>query len=248
MISVPSSCSRAAAAVHAASCDHADRGTGGCDGSCATAGIIQGTRPGVPQRRIAGNPLRSPPRSSAARTDTQAATRSAHGPAGHRTHRPPRAEWSTGRPVSRARERLARVVTHPNSQQLLDPSLNLRRRRYGTCHGVGLLNRLAGHEETSVNGIACCAMTHRGRMAGDRFAPPAAGGLTCGSQACASRKREPGWTETRDHHASSNRGRRRTAFAPARTSTWSGIASSSRPFVSVTTHRTNMNDSTANPA
>jgi len=36
-------------------------------------------------------------------------------------------------------QRLARVLTNTHSQQLIDPSLNLRRRRYGTSHGVGLL-------------------------------------------------------------------------------------------------------------
>jgi hypothetical protein len=43
------------------------------------------------------------------------------------------------------RQHLARVITHPNSEQLTDPGFNLRRRRYGTSHGVGLLHRLAGH-------------------------------------------------------------------------------------------------------
>ena len=66
-------------------------------------------------------------------------------------------------------------------------------------------------------------------------------------QACASRQRKRPRTETRNPQASSNRGRARTAFA-ARISTCSGIASSSRPFVSVITQRTKMNDSTANPA
>jgi hypothetical protein len=33
-------------------------------------------------------------------------------------------------------QRLARVLTHPNRQHVLDPSLDLRRRRYGTSHGL----------------------------------------------------------------------------------------------------------------
>src|SRR5215213_8483682 len=35
------------------------------------------------------------------------------------------------------RQRLTRVLAHPHSQQLIDLSLDLRRRRYGTSHGVG---------------------------------------------------------------------------------------------------------------
>jgi hypothetical protein len=35
------------------------------------------------------------------------------------------------------RQRLARVLTHPDSQQPVDLLLDLRRRRYGTSHGVG---------------------------------------------------------------------------------------------------------------
>jgi hypothetical protein len=35
------------------------------------------------------------------------------------------------------RQRLARVLTHPHGQQPLDLLLDLRRRRYGTSHGVG---------------------------------------------------------------------------------------------------------------
>ena len=46
------------------------------------------------------------------------------------------------------RKRLSRVLTHPHGQHLLDPSVNLRRRRYGTSHGVGLLHRLGGPEGT----------------------------------------------------------------------------------------------------
>jgi hypothetical protein len=37
------------------------------------------------------------------------------------------------------RQGLPRVLTDPNSQQLIDLIFNLRRRRYGTSHGVGLL-------------------------------------------------------------------------------------------------------------
>jgi hypothetical protein len=46
------------------------------------------------------------------------------------------------------RERLPRVLTDPHGQQLVDLLLNLRRRRYGTSHGVGPPSRLAGHEGT----------------------------------------------------------------------------------------------------
>jgi hypothetical protein len=35
------------------------------------------------------------------------------------------------------RQRLPRVLTHPHGEQLVYPSLDLRRRRYGTSHGVG---------------------------------------------------------------------------------------------------------------
>jgi hypothetical protein len=46
------------------------------------------------------------------------------------------------------RQRLARVLTHPHAKQPVDLLLDLRRRRYGTSHGVGLLHRLAGLEGT----------------------------------------------------------------------------------------------------
>ena len=39
-------------------------------------------------------------------------------------------------------QRLARVLTHPDGKQLVDLLFYLRRRRYGTSHGVGLLHRL----------------------------------------------------------------------------------------------------------
>jgi hypothetical protein len=35
------------------------------------------------------------------------------------------------------RQRLARVLTHPHGEQPVDLFLDLRRRRYGTSHGVG---------------------------------------------------------------------------------------------------------------
>ena len=54
----------------------------------------------------------------------------------------PRAE------LRQLRQRLARVLAHPHGQQLVDLLLDLRRRRYGTSHGVGLLHRLAGLEGT----------------------------------------------------------------------------------------------------
>jgi hypothetical protein len=41
-----------------------------------------------------------------------------------------------------------RIITHPDREQLIDPGFYLRRRRYGTSHGVGLLHRLAGLEGT----------------------------------------------------------------------------------------------------
>ena len=46
------------------------------------------------------------------------------------------------------RQRLARVLAHPHAKQPVDLLLDLRRRRYGTSHGVGLLHRLAGLEGT----------------------------------------------------------------------------------------------------
>jgi hypothetical protein len=44
-----------------------------------------------------------------------------------------------GAQLGQLRQRLPRILTHPNSQQPVDPLLNLRRRRYGTSHGVGPL-------------------------------------------------------------------------------------------------------------
>src|SRR5215207_66541 len=46
------------------------------------------------------------------------------------------------------RQRLARVLADHHSKQPVDLLLDLRRRRYGTSHGVGLLHRLAGLEGT----------------------------------------------------------------------------------------------------
>src|SRR5205807_8687045 len=46
------------------------------------------------------------------------------------------------------RQRLTRVLSHPHGQQVVDLIFNLRRRRYGTSHGVGLLHRLGGLEGT----------------------------------------------------------------------------------------------------
>jgi hypothetical protein len=46
------------------------------------------------------------------------------------------------------RERLSRVLTDSDREQRVDLLLDLRRRRYGTSHGVGLLHRLAGLEGT----------------------------------------------------------------------------------------------------
>src|SRR3954467_10838235 len=40
------------------------------------------------------------------------------------------------------------MLTHPDSQQPVDLGLDLRRRRYGTSHGVGLLHCLGGREGT----------------------------------------------------------------------------------------------------
>ncbi len=53
-----------------------------------------------------------------------------------------------GAEPSQFRQRLARALTNPHGQHPLDPSFYLRRRRYGTSHGVGLLHRLAGLEGT----------------------------------------------------------------------------------------------------
>src|SRR5204863_4123438 len=53
-----------------------------------------------------------------------------------------------GTQLRQLRQRLARALPDPDRQHLLDPGFNLRRRRYGTSHGVGLLHRLAGLEGT----------------------------------------------------------------------------------------------------
>src|SRR5204863_8870452 len=53
-----------------------------------------------------------------------------------------------GTQLRQLRQRLARALPDPNRQHLLDPGFNLRRRRYGTSHGVGLLRGLAGLEGT----------------------------------------------------------------------------------------------------
>src|SRR5262249_32853684 len=45
-------------------------------------------------------------------------------------------------------QRLPWVLADPHGQQVLDLLFNLRRRRYGTSHGVGLLHRLPGPEGT----------------------------------------------------------------------------------------------------
>src|ERR1700729_2985641 len=45
-------------------------------------------------------------------------------------------------------QHLLRIIDHAPRQQLVDARLYLRRRRYGTSHGVGLLHRLAGLEGT----------------------------------------------------------------------------------------------------
>jgi hypothetical protein len=46
------------------------------------------------------------------------------------------------------RQRLPRVLPDSHAKQPIDLLLDLRRRRYGTSHGVGLLHRLAGLEGT----------------------------------------------------------------------------------------------------
>jgi hypothetical protein len=48
----------------------------------------------------------------------------------------------SGAELREPRERLSRVLTNPHGEQLVDLIFNLRRRRYGTSHGVGLLHRL----------------------------------------------------------------------------------------------------------
>src|SRR3954452_25411445 len=50
--------------------------------------------------------------------------------------------------LRRPRQRRARVLANPDGQQPIDLSLELRRRRYGASHGVGLLHRLPGLEGT----------------------------------------------------------------------------------------------------
>jgi hypothetical protein len=45
-------------------------------------------------------------------------------------------------------QRLTRILTHADREQLVDLSFDLRRRRYGTSHGVGLLHCLGGREGT----------------------------------------------------------------------------------------------------
>src|SRR5271166_516114 len=47
-----------------------------------------------------------------------------------------------GTELRQLRKRLSGVLAHPNGKQLVDLVLDLRRRRYGTSHGVGLLLRL----------------------------------------------------------------------------------------------------------
>ena len=44
-----------------------------------------------------------------------------------------------GTELGELRQRLPGVLTHPHGKQLVDLLLDLRRRRYGTSHGVGLL-------------------------------------------------------------------------------------------------------------
>jgi hypothetical protein len=53
-----------------------------------------------------------------------------------------------GAKLRQLRQRPARVIADPHGQQSVDPSLDLRRRRYGTSHGVGLLHSLGGLEGT----------------------------------------------------------------------------------------------------
>src|SRR3954471_9912634 len=50
--------------------------------------------------------------------------------------------------LRRPRQRRARVLANPDGQHPIDLSLELRRRRYGASHGVGLLHRLPGLEGT----------------------------------------------------------------------------------------------------
>jgi hypothetical protein len=61
------------------------------------------------------------------------------------------------------RQRLARVLTHPHGQQSLDLLLDLRRRRYGTSHGVGPPSIVfAGREGTYA--VALTAPAHLQRF------------------------------------------------------------------------------------
>src|SRR5439155_14436420 len=48
----------------------------------------------------------------------------------------------SGAELGETRQRLPRVLTNSHGEQLVDLVFNLRRRRYGTSHGVGLLHRL----------------------------------------------------------------------------------------------------------
>jgi len=66
---------------------------------------------------------------------------------------------SPGAQLRQLRQCLSRVLTHPHSQQLVNLSLNLRRRRYCTSHGVGLLQlSLTG----LIEGTYAVAMTTTG--------------------------------------------------------------------------------------
>ena len=53
-----------------------------------------------------------------------------------------------GTELRELRQRLSGVLADPDGEQLVDLVFYLRRRRYGTSHGVGLLLRLAGLEGT----------------------------------------------------------------------------------------------------
>src|SRR5205823_12616048 len=48
----------------------------------------------------------------------------------------------SGAELGKTRQRFPRILTDSHGEQLIDLVLDLRRRRYGTSHGVGLLLRL----------------------------------------------------------------------------------------------------------
>ncbi|MCA1680634.1 MAG: hypothetical protein LC777_17610 [Actinobacteria bacterium] len=55
----------------------------------------------------------------------------------HRTRPRGPLDDQSGAELRQLRQRLTRILTNPDGEQLVDPLLNLRRWRYGASHGVG---------------------------------------------------------------------------------------------------------------